>query len=292
MDKDIRILVDGVNGQLGHDIVKVLEERGYKNIKGIDITDLDITDESSVDAFISDYKPDVLFHCAAWTAVDKAETCPDLVYKVNVLGTSYLAKSMKKVNGKMIAISTDYVFNGEGTNYFNVDDPKLGLSVYGKTKGEAEEEVKKYLDKYFIVRISWLFGINGNNFVKTMIKLANSDKKELSIVDDQIGSPTYSLDLAGLLIDMSETEKYGTYHATNEGICSWAEFASYIFSLIGSDIKVNKVTTKEYLLMNPNQAKRPLNSRLSKDKLVEAGFLRLPDWQDAVSRYIKNELGY
>ena len=226
-------------------------------------------------------------HNAAWTAVDNAEQYPKLVHKVNVLGSMYIAKAAHLVGAKMVQISTDYVFDGLGDKPFEVDSPIKGLSIYGKSKADAEAVVSENLKKYFIVRISWAFGINGNNFVKTMIKLSDQEKECLNIVSDQIGSVTYTYDLASLLVDMIETEKYGTYHATNEGYISWAEFAQKIFELIGSKTKVNPVTTEEYLKMVPSQAIRPLNSRLSKRSLDEAGFKRLPNWEDALKRYLK-----
>ena len=291
MNKNLKIIVTGVKGQLGFDCVRELKQRGYTNIIGIDIEELDITNEKAVHEFINTHKPDVFIHNAAWTAVDKAEEMPDAVYKVNALGPKYIAEACKEVDAKMIYISTDYVFDGKGERFFEVDDPKSGLSVYGKTKSQGEDFVRNALDKYFIVRISWVFGINGRNFIKSMLSLADNGKKELSIVDDQIGSPTYTYDLSRLLIDMIETDKYGVYHATNEGVCSWAEFASYIFEVANREVKVNPITTEKYMKMVPNQAARPLNSRMSKTSLDKAGFKRLPDWKDAVRRYIKNELG-
>lgn len=291
MNKDAKIIITGCKGQLGYDLIRVLNEQNFTNVMGIDRDELDITDEKAVEAFFDKEKPKVLFHCAAWTAVDKAEQFPDDVYKVNTLGTTYLAKAMKKLNGKMVYISTDYVFEGKGENYQEVNDPKIGISVYGKTKSKGEDAVIENVTKHFVVRISWLFGVNGNNFVKTMINLSDMKKESLSVVCDQIGSPTYSLDLARLLVEMIKTEKYGTYHATNEGVCSWYDFTKYIFEVIGDkDIKVNPVTTLDYLKINPNQANRPLNSRLSKECLTRNGFNHLPTWQDAVTRYIKEEL--
>jgi len=287
MNKSMKILVTGVKGQLGYDCVRELTERGYTNIKGIDIDDLDLTKENDVKRFINEYKPDVVMHNAAWTAVDKAEEMPEKVYEVNALAPKYIAESCKSVGAKMVYISTDYVFNGLGDKPFNVDDPKEGLSVYGKTKAQGEEYVTSTIDNYFIVRISWVFGKNGNNFVKTMLKLANMGKTELNVVSDQIGSVTYTYDLSKLLCDMIETDKYGIYHATNEGYISWAEFAEEIFKQSGKNVKVNYVTTEEYLKMVPQQAKRPLNSRMSKESLDKAGFNRLPDWKDALNRYLK-----
>ena len=287
MSKVMRILVTGVKGQLGYDCVRELTERGYTNVKGIDIDDLDLTKENDVKKYLNEYKPDIVMHNAAWTAVDKAELMPDKVYEVNALAPKYIAEACKEVNAKMIYISTDYVFDGLGDKPFNVDDPKDGLSVYGKTKAQGEVFVTSTIDNYFIVRISWVFGKNGNNFVKTMLKLASMGKTELNVVCDQIGSVTYTYDLSKLLCDMIETENYGIYHATNEGFISWAEFAREIFKQKGLNVKVNDVTTEEYLKMVPQQAKRPLNSRMSKESLDKAGFKRLPDWKDALSRYLK-----
>lgn len=287
MDKNAKIIVTGVKGQLGYDCLRRLNEEGFTNVLGIDIEDLDITDEKAVNELILKEKPVVFIHNAAWTAVDKAEQNEELVYKVNALGPKYIAEACQKVDAKMIYISTDYVFNGKGENFFEVNDKKDGLSVYGKTKSQGEDFVKNILSKYFIVRISWVFGINGNNFIKTMLKLADSGKTELNIVSDQIGSPTYTYDLAKLLVEMMQTEKYGVYHATNEGTCSWAEFASYIFEKAHRNVKVNPITTNEYKKLVPSQADRPLNSRMSKASLDKAGFSHLPSWKDAVDRYLK-----
>lgn len=286
MNSELKILVTGSNGQLGYDCLRELTERGYKNIKGIDIAELDITNENAVYYFIEQFNPDIVIHNAAWTAVDKAEEEYEKVYKVNALGTKYIATICKKINAKMVYISTDYVFDGKGEQCFEVNDPKNGLSAYGKTKSIGEDFVTSILEKYFIVRISWVFGIHGNNFVKTMLHLADSGKKELNVVCDQIGSPTYTYDLSKLLCDMIETDKFGVYHATNEGYCSWAEFASYIFSKANKNVKVNPITTLNYKKIMPHQADRPLNSRMSKKSLIEAGFYQLPSWQDAVSRFI------
>ena len=287
MSKNMRILVTGVKGQLGYDCVRELESRGYINVKGIDIEELDITDEKAVYNYIKDYNPDVVMHNAAWTAVDKAEQEPLKVYAVNALGPRNIANACNFVGAKMVYISTDYVFNGLGDKPFEVNDKKAGLSIYGKTKAEGENFVEELLPEHFIVRISWVFGKNGNNFVKTMLKLAKMGKTELNVVCDQIGSVTYTYDLAKLLCDMIETDKYGTYHATNEGYISWAELANEIFKQSGIKMKVKPVTTEEYLKMVPQQAKRPLNSRMSKLSLDKAGFKRLPDWKDALNRYLK-----
>ena len=284
--KESKILVTGVKGQLGFDCVRELKERGYKNVLGIDREELDITDQEAVHKFITDYRPEVVMHNAAWTAVDKAEECSDVVYAVNALGPKYIAEACKEVGAKMIQISTDYVFDGKGEKPFEVDDPKNGLSVYGKTKSEGEDFVTSILDCYFIIRISWVFGINGNNFIKTMLKLAEN-RRELNVVCDQIGSPTYTEDLARLLCDMMVTDKFGIYHVTNEGFTDWASLAETIFKLAKKDVVVHRVTTKEYKAFNPNQADRPLNSRMSKASLDKGGFARLPSWEDALKRYLK-----
>ncbi len=282
----MRVLVTGVKGQLGYDCMRELTRRGFSDIKGIDIEDLDITKEEDVHAFLRSYHPDVLIHNAAWTAVDKAEEFADKVYAVNALGPKYLAESCQEIGAKMVFISTDYVFPGSGEKPYEPNDPKGPSSVYGSTKLAGEEFVSKACEKHFIVRISWVFGKNGNNFIKTMLRLGETHP-ELNIVCDQIGSPTYTVDLARLLVDMIQTDRYGTYHATNEGFCSWADFAKAIFAEANLSVKVNPVTTEEYLRMNPNQAKRPLNSRMSKASLKNNGFEPLPSWQDALSRYLK-----
>ena len=287
LDKYAKILVTGFAGQLGYDCVRELKSRGYQNVSGIDIKDLDLTDEIKVMDYITQFSPEVVMHNAAWTAVDKAELEPEKVKMINTMAPKYIAEACKVVGAKMDYISTDYVFDGLGETPFEVDSPRTGLSIYGKTKSEGEDMVRNTLDEHFIVRISWVFGKNGNNFVKTMLKLADMGKTELNIVSDQIGSVTYTYDLSKLLCDMIETEKYGTYHATNEGFISLAEFAEEIFKHKNLNVKVNYVTTEEYLKMVPQQAKRPLNSRMSKKSLDEVGFIRLPDWKDALSRYLK-----
>lgn len=283
----MRILVTGVNGQLGYDCVKELTKRGYQDIKGIDIADLDLTKEAEVKKYVLAYNPDIIMHNAAYTQVDKAELNPELCYEVNALATKYLAQVAKEIDAKFVYISTDYVFAGTGNTEYEINEQKKGLSVYGKTKAQGEDFVTSILTKYFIVRISWVFGLNGNNFVKTMLKLADMGKTELNVVCDQIGSVTYTADLAVLLCDMIETEKYGIYHTTNEGYLSWALFAETIFKMTNKNVKVNYVTTEEYLKIVPQQAKRPLNSRMSKKSLDEAGFRRLPNWEDALGRYLK-----
>lgn len=277
----MKVLVTGVKGQLGYDVCKVLNQRSIENL-GVDLEDFDITDRDATYCFIRNYAPDVVVHCSAWTAVDAAEDMFEKVAAVNVEGPRNIAQVCKEIGAKMVYISTDYVFPGDGENFYEVDDETNPSSIYGKTKLGGELAVKETLEEHFIVRISWAFGINGNNFVKTMLRLAET-RDELSVVCDQIGSPTYTADLAPLLCDMIETEKYGTYHATNENTCSWAEFAEEIFRLAGKIMMVNHILTKDY----PVKASRPLNSRMSKQKLDDMGFRRLPTWQDALQRYLK-----
>lgn len=275
------ILVTGVKGQLGYDIMKVLNARGIECV-GADIEEFDITDFAAVEKYITAINPSAVIHCSAYTAVDKAEENPDLVFKVNVEGPKNIATVCKQLGAKMVYISTDYVFPGVGDNAYEVSDEKNPLSVYGKTKLGGEEVVKEILTKYFIVRISWVFGLNGNNFVRTMLRIGK-DRDTVNVVNDQIGSPTYTADLAPVLCDMVVTDKYGEYHATNEGYCSWAEFAQEIFDLAGYKTKVNPIPTSEY----PTKAVRPFNSRMSKVSLDAAGFNRLPEWHDALKRYMK-----
>ena len=285
----MRILVTGVKGQLGYDVCRELEKRGFSDVRGIDREELDITDECAVQKYIKEYVPQAVIHCAAYTAVDRAETERELCRGVNALGTKYLAEASAKCGAKFLYISTDYVFDGEKNGEYNPSDVRNPRSVYGATKAEGEDFVKKSTDKFFIVRISWVFGINGNNFVKTMLRLAET-KKELNVVCDQIGSPTYTADLAKLLVDMIQTERYGVYHATCEGFCSWYEFACEIFRLSGKQVRVNPVTTKEYCAMVAQQAVRPMNSRMDKSELEKRGFSRLPEWKNALEKYIKEIL--
>jgi len=279
----MRVLVTGVGGQLGYDVIKELRERNIDCL-GTDLKEFDITDYDAANKFITAYMPDAVVHCSAYTAVDRAEDEPELCRRVNAGGTENIAKICKQIDTKMIYISTDYVFSGTYEDFYEVDSPTGPKNVYGQTKLEGELAVKRILNKYFIVRISWVFGINGNNFIKTMLRLGK-ERKEMNVVADQIGSPTFTADIAPLVCDMVATEKYGTYHATNEGICSWAEFAEEIFSQAGYTCKVNPISTEAY----PTRAIRPNNSRMSKINLEKAGFQRLPLWQDAVRRYL-NEL--
>lgn len=276
----MKVLVTGVNGQLGHDVVNELEKRGIEAV-GTDISDMDITDAESVDRVIKAESPDAVIHCAAYTAVDAAEDNEEICRRINVDGTQHIADVCKELDIKMIYISTDYVFGGQGERLWEPDDERDPQSVYGQTKYEGELAVQNTLSKYFIVRIAWVFGINGKNFVKTMLRLSENHDR-ITVVNDQFGSPTYTYDLARLLVDMVLTEKYGIYHATNEGICSWYDFACAIFEEAGIKMDVVPVTTAEY----GAKANRPYNSRMSKEKLTENGFEKLPAWQDALRRYL------
>lgn len=278
----MKVLVTGANGQLGYDVVKELQ---YRNIEcyGATRADFDLCDFAAAEKFITAYNPDVIIHCAAYTAVDKAEDEVELCRAVNAGGTENIAKICKTIDAKMLYISTDYVFDGTKDGCYEVNDIPNPINVYGQTKLEGEQAVQKILNKYFIVRISWVFGRHGNNFVKTMLRLGK-ERQEISVVADQIGSPTYTKDLAKLLVDMIQTDKYGIYHATNEGECSWAEFAEEIFKVAGMDVMVKHIAAEEY----PTKAKRPKNSRMSKRNLMNNGFNLLEDWKSAVSRYIKD----
>lgn len=295
----MKVLVTGVGGQLGYDVMNELSKRGYECI-GTDIQDTssyfdkyykcDITDEEAVHSLIDNIYPDAVIHCAAWTAVDKAEENKELVYKINALGPKYIAEATNAIGCKILQVSTDYVFDGKGETPFEVDSPKGGLSTYGKTKSDGEDFVINANSKHFIIRTTGVFGINGNNFIKTMLKLANMGKTELNVVNDQIVSVTYTKDLAKLLVDMIETEKYGIYHAANQDYFPWCDFAREIFKEANKKVKVNGVTTEEYKKMVPGQTNRPKNSRLSFKSLDEAGFERLPNHLDALKRYLK-EIG-
>lgn len=301
--EDMKVFVTGVGGQLGHDVVNELERRGHESI-GSDIAEqysgtqdgdavvnvpyvqLDITDREAVSKTIEEIHPDVIIHCAAWTAVDAAEDeeNKEKVDKINHLGTQYIAEAAKAVDAKMVYISTDYVFDGQGERPWEPDDKCYApLNVYGKSKLDGELAVSSILNKYFIVRIAWAFGSNGKNFIKTMINVGKTHDI-VRVVNDQIGTPTYTFDLARLLVDMMETEKYGYYHATNEGgYISWYDYTCEIYRQAGMDTTVMPVTTAEYGL---SKAARPFNSRLDKSKLVSNGFKPLPNWQDALSRFL------
>lgn len=276
----MKVLVTGAHGQLGHDVIDRLERCGIQH-KGVGSKDFDITDKQKTIEVICAYHPDSVIHCAAYTAVDKAESEKELCYTVNVDGTRNVAEACKQIDAKMLNISTDYVFDGKGDKPFEVDSPKAPLSQYGLTKSLGEDAVMDVLSKYFIVRISWVYGVNGGNFVKTMMRLGK-EKKELRVIDDQIGSPTYTFDLAKLLVDIVQTDKYGVYHATNEGYCSWREFAQAIINEAGLGCELKSITTREY----PTAAVRPLNSRMSKKSLDEAGFERLPGWEEALLDFL------
>ena len=280
----MKVLVTGVNGQLGFDVVNELKKRGHEAI-GVDIAEMDITDEESVVRGMEDIRPDAVIHCAAWTAVDAAEDNADQVRLVNAVGTENIAKECKKLGCKMMYLSTDYVFDGQGETPWQPDCKEYKpLNVYGQTKLEGELAVMRLLEKYFIVRIAWVFGKNGKNFIQTMLKLGKTHES-LRVVNDQIGTPTYTYDLSRLLVDMIETEKYGCYHATNEGgYISWADFAKEIFKQANLKVSIEPVTTEEYGL---SKARRPFNSRLDKSKLVQNGFEPLPTWQNALARYLK-----
>ena len=303
----MKVFVTGVNGQLGHDVMNELNKRGYEGL-GSDIAEkysgvadgsavttmpyvsLDITDEEKVKKVIKEYKPDAIVHCAAWTAVDMAED-DDKVEKVRAInadGTKYIAEACKEIDSKMVYISTDYVFNGQGERPWQPDDKNYEpLNVYGQTKLEGELNVSGILDKYFIVRIAWVFGLNGKNFIKTMVNVGKSHD-EVRVVNDQIGTPTYTLDLSVLLVDMIETDKYGYYHATNDDngeYISWYDFTKEIYRQAGMNTKVSRVSTEEYCR---SKAKRPFNSRVDKSKLIENGFKPLPSWKDALGRYLKD----
>lgn len=279
----MKVLVTGANGQLGYDVINELKRRGHKAI-GVDVADMDITDEKQVSKVMKSVCPDAVIHCAAWTAVDAAEDNEERVRAINAEGTKHIAQACKTLDCKLIYISTDYVFDGQGTIPWAADCKDYSpLSVYGKTKLEGELAVADTLEKYFIVRIAWVFGVNGNNFVKTMLKVGKTHDT-VRVVNDQIGTPTYTYDLSRLLVDMVESEKYGYYHATNEGgYISWYDFACEIYRQAGYKTKIVPVTTAEYGL---SKATRPFNSRLDRSKLVQNGFRPLPVWQDALKRYL------
>ena len=275
----MKVLVTGVNGQLGHDIVEECQKRNIEAI-GVDVKEMDITNVNQVNEVITETKPDAIIHCAAWTAVDKAEDEVEQCRKVNRDGTKHIVDVCEKLDLPLMYFSTDYVFDGQGEEPWNEYDERHPLNVYGQTKYEGELEVER-LKKHFIIRISWVFGINGGNFIKTMLRLGK-ERKEVSVVNDQIGSPTYTYDLARLCVDMIQTKEYGTYHATNEGICSWYEFACEIFKQAKMDVIVHPVDSTQF----PTRAVRPKNSRMNQTELDKHGFTRLPSWQDALERYL------
>ncbi len=279
----MRVLVTGVKGQLGYDVVNEMLKRGLDPV-GVDVEEMDITDKAACDKVITEANVDAVIHCAAYTAVDAAEDNVEICMKVNAEGTRNIAEVCKKLDIKMMYISTDYVFDGQGERPWEPDDERHPLNVYGQSKYEGELAVEELVEKFFTVRIAWVFGVNGKNFIKTMLRIGK-ERGAATVVCDQIGSPTYTYDLARLLVDMIQTDKYGRYHATNEGLCSWYEFACEIFRAAGMDeVKVTPVPSSEY---PASKAKRPMNSRISKEKLSDNGFERLPQWQDAVARYLK-----
>ena len=277
----MKVLVTGVNGQLGFDVVKELEIKGHQ-AHGTVRSDFDLTNEDDVQSYIQKIKPEAIIHCAAYTNVDQAETDRDTAYKVNALGTKFLAQAANEINAKMVYVSTDYVFDGSANEPYEVDHPTQPLGVYGETKLAGEEFLKTILERYFIVRTAWVYGANGNNFVKTMLRLGK-ERGEVGVVADQVGSPTYTVDLASILVELVESEHYGIYHASNDGICSWYEFAVEIFNQAGLQVKVNPLTTDQY----PRPAARPKYSVLSKKKLIEKGFTPLRKWQEALADYLK-----
>lgn len=280
----MKVLVTGYKGQLGFDVVNELTLRGIEAI-GVDIEEMDITSLEDVNRVIKSKHVDCVVHCAAYTAVDRAEDDPETCRKVNVDGPRNIALFCKELDIKMVYISTDYVFSGEGEDAFEVNSPKRPSNVYGISKSDGEDEVRALVDKHFIIRISWAFGINGNNFINTMLRLGK-ERGEVKVVNDQIGSPTYTYDVAKLISDMIVTDKYGTYHATNEGYCSWYEFAKEIFKQANLNVNVIPVDSTEF----PVKAIRPKNSRLSKESLDSAGFSRLRSWQEALKDYLKVKL--
>lgn len=277
----MKVLVTGVKGQLGYDVVKDLEKRGHQPI-GVDRDEMDLMDNEAIRTFIMNLRPEAIIHCAAYTAVDKAEEEVETCYQINAEAVKVISECAKELDVKLIYISTDYVFDGTKEGEYVETDLPNPINVYGASKLKGEQYVQTLLEKYYIVRISWVFGVNGNNFIKTMRRLG-SERDELNIINDQVGSPTYTADLAPLLVDMMETDKYGIYHATNEETCSWYEFANEIFKQSGIEVKTNPITTDQY----PTAAKRPMNSRMSKAKLKANGFNLLPNWQAALSNYLK-----
>ena len=279
----MKILVTGESGQLGYDVCRELRRRGTEH-RGISSKELDIRDAAAVQRMLEEYRPDAVIHCAAYTGVDRAEEEPEACFAVNAQGTRNIARACALTGAKLLYISTDYVFPGKGERYYAPEDETGPLSVYGKSKLEGERAVKELLDRFFIIRTSWVFGINGSNFIRTMLRLSETNDT-VRVVADQVGSPTYTADLAPLLCNMIQTEKYGIYHVTNEGLCSWAELAEAVFAAAGRETKVQRVTTEEYGAKAP----RPKNSRLSKAKLTEQGFSRLPLCQDALKRFLAEE---
>ena len=280
----MKVLLTGARGQLGNDVLKELDKRGHKPI-GVDREEMDLIYTEKIKECIKKFNPEAIIHCGAYTNVDKAEDEENLCRRINATSTKEIAKCAKELDIPMIYISTDYVFDGTKDGKYTEDDLPNPINVYGKTKYEGELYVQELLEKYYIVRISWVFGENGNNFVDTMLRLSK-DRKSLNVINDQVGSPTYTKDLAKLLVDMIETNKYGIYHATNEGYCTWYDFAKYIFKIADIDIQVNKINTSKY----PTKARRPSNSKMSKEKLKNMGFTTLRNYKSALYEYIRNTL--
>lgn len=278
----MKVLVTGVNGQLGYDVVKELDKRGHQPI-GVDREQMDLTSTEQIRECIENIKPEAIIHCAAYTAVDKAEDEEELCRRVNAIATKEIAEHAKELDIPMIYISTDYVFDGTKDGEYTEKDLPNPINVYGKTKYEGEVYVQELLEKYYIVRISWVFGENGNNFIDTMLRLSK-ERESLNVINDQVGSPIYTKDLAPLLVDMIETDKYGIYHATNEGYCTWYEFAKEIFDVCNINIEVNPINTSEY----STKAARPMNSKMSKNKLSKNEFNKLDNWKESLKKYINN----
>ncbi|MBV1758118.1 MAG: dTDP-4-dehydrorhamnose reductase [Dethiosulfatibacter sp.] len=281
VDFSLKFMVTGVNGQLGHDVFLQLKDKKF-DVVAPGREEFDLTNRDQVKTYIMNVKPDVIIHCAAYTAVDKAEDEKDLCYLVNVDGTRAIAEAAKEINAKVVYLSTDYVFDGLGQESHSEEKETSPINYYGYTKEQGEKIVRELIDKHFVVRTSWVYGLNGNNFVKTMLKLAES-RNEINVVDDQIGVPTYTKDLAELIVKLVQTNSYGTYHGVNEGYCSWYQFAKSIFAKTGIEMKVNPISTEDY----PTKAKRPLNSRLSKENTTKAVLDRMPHWEDALTRFIE-----
>jgi dTDP-4-dehydrorhamnose reductase/dTDP-4-dehydrorhamnose 3,5-epimerase len=281
VDFSLKFMVTGVSGQLGHDVMTQLKEM-HLDVIAPRRDEFNLTNNNQVKNYIIKEKPDVIIHCAAYTAVDKAEEQKDLCYSVNVEGTRAVAEAAKEINAKVVYVSTDYVFDGKGSQPHPEDKQTNPVNYYGCTKEQGEKIVRELIDKHFVVRTSWVYGLNGNNFVKTMLKLAES-RDEIKVVSDQMGAPTYTKDLADFIVNLVQTNNYGTYHGVNEGYCSWYEFAKLIFIKYGINMKVNPISTEDY----PTMAKRPLNSRLAKENTTKAGLDRLPQWEDALTRFIE-----
>ncbi len=277
----MKVVVTGAAGQLGQDVVKELTRKNHEAL-GLDREQLDITVEADVQAYINEVKPDVILHCAAYTNVDAAEENEEIAYQINAAGTEYLAKAAKQTGAKMLYISTDYVFDGTATDPYEVDEQTKPLGAYGRTKLAGEDLLQKHVEQFFIVRTAWVFGVYGQNFVKTMLRLGE-ERGEVGVVHDQVGSPTYTVDLARFMVELMETEKYGIYHATNSGVCSWYEFAVEIFKQAGLKVTVKPLTSDQF----PRPAARPKYSVLSKKRIDKEGFTHLRDWKEALAAYLQ-----